>query len=85
MSEGCLGHVQSHSGITVLAGISLCLSLIFLLNSLPLLLSHLSVRLHELLGDCCIVFDNILGHQLFHSLIQLSLDTFAGVFFEASL
>lgn len=41
------GHVHSHPEMTVFsAGLSLSLSLVFLLNCLPLLVSHPAVGLH---------------------------------------
>lgn len=46
------------------------------------MLSHPAVRLHELLVGCSTVFNNVLGYQLLHSLIQLNVGLFEGVTFD---
>lgn len=49
------------------------------------MLSHPAVRLHELLVGCSTAFNNVLGHQLLHSLIQLNVGLFEGVTFDISV
>lgn len=48
-----------------------CLFLIETLGGLPLLVLHTTIGLQQFLSDCSIFFNNSLGHNMHHSLIQL--------------
>lgn len=81
----CLGRAQSPWEDDGFIRAVFASSPVSLFGCLPLMLSHPAVRLHELLVDYSIVFDNTLGQQLLHSPIQLNTGLYREEIFDVSV